>query len=310
MFRSLTTAGVALVQCSLVSAVFAEPEKQPEVTLAYTYQAGEPVRYRFESYQFAIQIAMDQMSTSSQSTSSVLHRELLDEREDGTLVVAEKTEQYAFEQKVNDEIYAFDSENPEHESHRDDPQVRAQIETLGWPTQYVMTPLGEVVGIANEAQIAEKIDAVEDASLRDEIRAQYSTPILIREANPFSKLLSDSPVGVGDSWTVSYVIDEGPMSFKVNQRMTVASILDLEEGKRVRVEFDGTIDFEMPADFPAFMKVEEHSVEGRFVFNTHLGTMTEYQSRMSIGFGGSPGEGIPKVSVSTTLRTEYEMMND
>ncbi|MCA9276479.1 MAG: hypothetical protein KDA29_10675 [Phycisphaerales bacterium] len=310
MFRSLTTVGVALVQGSMVSAAFAEPEKQPEVKLAYTYQIGEPVRYRFDSYQFMVQIAMDQVSTTSQSTSSVLRRELLDEREDGTLVVSSQTEQYAFEQKVNDEIYAFDSENPEHESQRDDPQVRAQIETLGWPTQFVMTPLGEVVGIANESQITQKIDAVEDSSLRDEIRAQYSTPILIREANIFSKLLSENPVGVGDSWSVSYVFDEEAMSFKVNQQMTVASILDWKEGKRVRVEFKGTIDFEMPAEFPAFMKVEERSIEGSFVFNTHIGTLTEYRSRMSIGFGGSPGEGIPKVSVSTTLRTEFEMIDD
>lgn len=310
MFRFLTTVSVVLVQGSVVTAGVFEPEKQPAVKLEYTYKIGEPVRYKFESYQFMVQIAMDQVSTTSETTNTVIRRELLDEREDGTLVVSSQTEQYAFEQKVNDEVYAFDSENPEHESQRGDPQVRARIETMGWPTQFVMTPLGEVVGVANEAHIAQKIDAVGNESLREEVRAQYSTPILIREANIFSKLLSENPVGVGDSWSVSYAIEEEPMTFVVNQEMTVASILDWKEGKRVRVEFKGEIDLELPADFPAFMKVEQRSIEGSFVFNTHIGTVTEYRSTMSIGFGGSPGEGIPGVSISSSLRTEYEMMND
>lgn len=310
MFRFMTTLGVALVQGSLVSAAVVEPETQPELKLEYTYRVGEPVRYEFESYQFMVQIAMDRVATSSEATNSVIRRELLDVREDGTLVVSERTEQYGYEQKVNDEVYSFDSQNPEHEAGRDDPRVRAQTETMGWPADLIMTRVGEIVGVANEDQIAQKIEAVEDEALRDEIRAQYSTPILIREKNPFSKLLSENPVGVGDSWSVSYVIDEDPMSFTVNQQMTVVSINNWKEGKQVRVEFKGDIDIKLPADFPAFMNIEENSIEGSFVFNTHIGTVTEYQSRMSIGFRGTPGEGIPAVSISTTLRTEYDMIED
>lgn len=287
-----------------------QPSEQPDVKLEYTYQIGEPVRYEFEAFQYMIQVAMGQVATTSETTNSVIRRELLDVREDGTLVVSERTEQYRYQQKVNDEVYDFDSQNPEHEAGRDDPRVRAQTQTMGWPAELIMTPLGEIVGVANEDQISEKIDAVEDEATQEEIRAEYSTPILIREANPFSKLLSESPVGVGDSWSVSYAIDEEPMTFTINQRMTVVSILDWKEGKQVRVVFKGDIDIKLPADFPAFMNIEENSIEGSFVFNTHIGTVTDYQSRMSIGFGGSPGEDIPAVSISSTLRTEFEMIRD
>jgi len=310
MSKFLMTLALLVPLSSSVFAAAPEPEKQAPVMLEYTYQIGEPVRYRTQNHQSMIQVLMDQIVQNSETRDSIITRELLETREDGTLVVAERYEQFGLKEKTPGGDFSYDSTNPDDESKLDDPRVRSSMASFDWVAQLMMTPQGEVVGLANEAELAQRAEKVEDLELRQELLDDYSVETQINNVNPFTKLLPDKPVSVGDSWQISYVIDEDPMMFSVTQTMTVASIIDWKEGKFVRVDIVGNIDFDLPQEFPEFMKITDRSIKGRFVFNTHLGTVTDYQTTMSIGFGGSPGEGMPGVSISSTLTSSYEIIRD
>ena len=286
----------------------AEPEEQAPVKLEHTFQSGEPIRYKAISDRTSVQSGMGQVVSSNEEHKSVISRELIETREDGTLVVAEKREQYGYYQRTDSTVFEFDSSKEEDQSKRDDERVRAAMTRLDWDVAYLMSPMGEILGIANEAELEGQAQKIEDETLRAEVMTQLASAALIKEANPVTMVIPEHAVAVGDSWDVSYTVQEGPIVFEMKRTMTVAGIIDWKEGKRVRVDIAGTIEFELPANFPSFMKITNNSIEGWFVFNTHLGTVTDYKAFQFIAFGGSPGEDMPGVYVSSSATTRYDMI--
>lgn len=311
MLKSLSVLMLMLPMGSIMLGAGVEPEEQAPVKLEYTFQVGEPVRYKAHNLANITQVFFDQISTSSEEMNSVISRELIETLDDGTLVIAEQTEQYKYRKTTSDDgEFVFDSTNPDDQSKRDDERIRATMTGLDWVVQLLMSPQGEITGLANEKALIARTQEIENAELRAEVLDELSFANQLKEINPFTKLLPEQAVGVGDTWDVSYRIDESPMIFKVEQTMTVTGIIDWKEGKYVSVDVVGIINFDLPPDSPEFMKITANSIKGQFVFNTHLGTVTDYESTLTIGFGGSPSEDSPGVLISSTLSTSYEMIRD
>lgn len=280
------------------------------VTLEYTYRQGAPLRYKVTSSSSMIQHAMGQTVTVRDRSTTVLTRELAHKRDDGSLVIAQTPESYKNSETSPAGEFTFDSTSEEDKPKGDDPRVKADVTSLGWRTELVISPRGRITGVANSDELTERIAKVSDPQTRAQLEETFTLESLTREYGPFMFVLPEKPVGVGDSWEQSFTVSEDGMAMTANQTMTVKSIADWKDGSRVRVEFNGKLDMQLPPEFPAFMKVSAKSIKGHYVFSTHEGAMSEYHATIHFRFEGSPGEGAPPMSVDVALDMQYALQGE
>jgi len=281
-----------------------EPE---EVALEYTFRTGEPLSYTLTSKSEMTQIMMGNVASMSDETVSEITRERVGEKDDGSLVISQRVTSFTMTETSPGGQFSFDSENDEDAGKRTDPRVRSLVETQPWETQYVLTPNGDVVGVENLDEIQTKINGIDEAELRAEIKESFSEMALIREVDPFIDVLPESPVGKGDTWVKVFKVDDDEMKMTATQNMEVLSVLDWKDGHYVHVRFEGQLDMTMPEEFPPFMKVTEQTIKGFYIFNTHYGTVTEYSGNMSFRFEGSPGEGLGDIIMTLNMGMSYEI---
>lgn len=297
----------AALAFSSMTTIHAEPEKPAPVTLEYTFKGQDSFSYTQTSIMSQLQLVFGNATSNTTTSTSTLTRSLAETLDDGSLVIADKTELKSFNNDNNGDIFDFDPANPEHAEKASDPRVAPALAIQDWSVHYIMSPLGEVLGVQNTEEIQELAAQVEQEGLRKQLQAGYTEEAMSTEFEPTVFLLPENPVTVGDQWSRSYTMAADPMEFVINQTMTVEGILDWKDGKYVRVSFEGEMDIKLPPEFPAFMKITEKSIDGWFVFNTHLGTITEYKMLMKINMAGSPNPSMGEVSVSTSASNAYEL---
>lgn len=305
---SMTLAAGALCLSLLNPATASiEPEK---VDLAYTYRSGEPMRYTQTKSNTMMQIMGAQVQVMSEESVSEITRERIESRDDGSLVVRQAAESFTYKETNPGGEFVFDSKSEEDADKRGDQRVRSIYEGLGWGTEYVITPKGEVVGIDNLKELGQQIDQAAGDDLKAELREAFSQETLVRQVGPFMHLLPDGPVGVGDTWVRTFTIADGGMTMTATQNMEVESLLEWKDGHYVRVSFEGDLDIGLPETFPPFLKLTEQTIKGYFIFNTHYGTVSDYRGTLHFKVEGSPGEGMGNMVMTVDLGMAYKLKND
>jgi len=277
------------------------------VTLAYTFEGLGAYNYTRSNSQTQLQSMFGQNTTTTSLTTAIFSRELVETLDDGNRVVAEQNELRTYSESLQQGDFDFDASKPEDESKRTDPRVAAELASTDWTIHYIMNPQGEILGIHNTDEINEKIAAVKDAELGAQLAKTHEEEALINEQDLFTHLLPAVPVAEGDQWSRTITVAEGPMSTSIVQTMTVESIIEWKEGHRVVVLIEGDVSLSLPADFPDFMKITQNTFTGRFIFNTHVGAITEYSSDMTLVMAGSPNPSMGEVSVTNKMHSEYEL---
>ena len=93
--------------------------------------------------------------------------------------------------------------------------------------------------------------------------------------------------------------------------MTVKKITKIHGGQAFHVDIEGTIDVDqaMLIDFAPFMKVLKNTYSGNFVFNTALGTVTNFESTISLDIAGTP-EGMGDIKLFLELYMQYQIIDN
>ena len=284
-----------------------EPEK---VKLEYTFRTGEALRYEVTKSSVMSQIMGDQLVVMKETIVSDVTRERIGDTDDGGMVVRQVTDSFTLVESTPAGEFAFDASSDEDASKRSDARVRGLYESLGWEIEYVMTPRGEVEGVQNLESIDQQIDQISQQDLRAELQDSFTVEPLIQEVNPFMHLLPEEGVGKGDTWETAFVIIDEGMTMSAEQEMLVETVLEWKDGHYVSVSFDGDLDVTLPPDFPPFMKLTESTIEGTFIFNTHYGSVSDYNSKFRFVFSGSPGEGMDTITLVLSLQMQYELKRD
>lgn len=293
----------------LTSAVHGVDEPQV-VDLEYTFRTGEPLRYEVSRRSVMSQSMGAQLSMMSESFVSDVTRERIGEKDDGSLIVRQVTNSFAYREATPAGEFDFDSSSEEDQGKRGDERVRGFYESLGWDIEYVLSPKGEVIGVENLDSLGERVGEIAQEDARVELEDTFSLDSLIQEVNPFMHLLPDEQVGKGDTWVSTFtIVDEG-MEMTAKQNMLVQSVLDWKDGHYVGVKFEGDVDMQLPPEFPPFMEVTESTIEGAFVFNTHYGAVSDYNSTIKFVFSGTPGPGMDTVTLVMSLHMRYELQRD
>lgn len=292
---------------SSLTALHAEPDKPAPVTLEYTFQGQDSFIYTQISSMSQTQFLFGTLTSTTTTSTSALTRKLAETLDDGNLVVSDQTTLQSFQGTAGEDVFTYDASNPEDAAKQSDARLSPLLAIQDWAVRYIMGPQGEAHGVQNTEELQQLAGKIEDEALREQLKLGYNEEAMTAEFEPTVYLLPDQPVTIGDQWTRSYTMDADPMEFIINQTMTVVSILDWKDGKSVRVNFEGEMDIKLPSDFPAFMKITQKSTKGSFVFNTHLGTVTDYKMEMDIKMAGSPNPSMGEVSVWTTAGNSYEL---
>jgi len=280
--------------------------------LEYTFDTKGPITYVITQSQSITQDIMGEVSQSTESGALFVHRELIATQDDGTLVVSQRSKAYSFTENLMDENFEFDSTNPAHDPLKSDYRVATQVESFGWNIEILMSPQGDVVGLNNADEISDLIEKVSDSENQEELTDMFSLQTLTGDYGPFWHVLPEQAVGLGDVWERVYTIEDEDFGFIIDQTMTVKQITKTKGGQTLHVDIEGTINVDeaMLSEFPPFMKVTKNTYSGNFIFNTALGTVTNFESTISLDIAGSPGEGMGDVIISSDMKLQYKMIEN
>lgn len=300
----------AVLAFSSITTIHAEHDEPAPVKLEYNFAGKDSFSYTQTSTMTQSQSMFGNTTNTSTTSISEMTRSLVETLDDGSLVISDQSTLQEFRNTTPDEQFLYIASNPEDAQKADDPRVAPALAINDWSVEYIISPIGEVLGVRNAQEIQELASDVEREGLRKQLQAGYTEEAMTTEFEPTVFLLPEDPVTVGDQWSRSYTMAADPMQFVINQTMTVQSVADIEGGKYIRVKFEGEMDITLPPDFPAFMKVTTKTVSGSFVFKTTLGTISEYDMVMNIVMSGSPNPSMGEISVSTTAGNSYKLITE
>lgn len=279
------------------------------VKLEYTFDTDGPISYAITQSQSMSQDMMGQLSETSETKSLVVDRELLEIQDDGTLVLVQRSKSYSFTENSAEGVFEFDSTNSDHDSLQSDIRVAAEVESFGWNIEILMSPQGDIVGLHNADEISALVQKVGDSEVQDELADMFSLEIITSDYGPFWHVLPEQAVGLGDKWDRVYTVLDDDSTFVFNQTMTVKKIEKAKGGEIVHVDITGTIDVVF-AGIPPFIKPVKNLYAGSFVFNTVMGTVTNFESTFYLDLAGSPGEGMGEFKMSSKLGMKYEIIDN
>jgi hypothetical protein len=252
----------------------------------------------------------EQLSVMEERFVSDITREQIGKSDDGMLVMRQITNSFTMRESTPAGVFKFDSNNEEDQGKRSDERVRGIYESLGWAIDYAISPKGEVLRVENLEALGEKISAITQEQIREELEDALSLDTLIQDVNPFMHLLPEQEVGKDDTWVSSFTIIDDGMKMTANQEMLVQSVFDWKDGHYVGVKFEGDVEMQLPPEFPPFMTITESSISGNFIFNTHYGAVSDYKSSIRFVFTGTPGPGMDTITLVLGLHMEYELQRE
>ena len=166
--------GACAMPCLGGELIHAVEAKKDTVKLEYTFSTDEPISYVMTYGQIMTADIMGEVFHSSESSSLVFDRELIEIQDDGTLVIAQRSKSYSYTEKSPEDVFEFDSTNPEHASLKLNSLVVAEVESIGWNIEILMSPQGDVVGIHNADEISNLIGKVSVSRAQDELTDMFS----------------------------------------------------------------------------------------------------------------------------------------
>jgi hypothetical protein len=267
----------------VLSAVFAgapaaltQPASEP-VALAYRFVEGQPALFDLTQEMTSTQTAFGETTVVRTRTGNRTRTELVERKDDGSLLIANTIESVRFWAKDDAEEVSFDSENPEDEAKTADAAVASVALMKGVRVVLHLGPDGTVRAVPNADELLAKAAAMEDPMI-GEIARQLWTPEAITamyEGN--LKLLPSVPVAPGDTWTqtVELPFDLGVivmtmhMTLKGVQQEGGRSFADIGVAGTITSRFDANADFQM--------KLDDSKMDGQVRFDIADGVLDRFR---------------------------------
>lgn len=265
----------------VLSAVFAaspapltQPETEP-VALAFKFAQGLPALFDLTQEMTSTQTAFGETTVVRTRTGNRTRTELLERKDDGSLLIANTIESVRFWAKDEVEEVNFDSENPEDEAKTADAAIASVALMKGVRVVLHLGPDGTVRAVPNADELQAKAAAMEDPMM-GEIARQLWTPEAITamyEGN--LKLLPSVPVRPGDTWThtVELPFDLGVIVMTMN--MTLKGVQQAAGRSFADIGITGVITsrFDAGADFQ--MKLDDSKMDGQVRFDIADGVLEQ-----------------------------------
>ncbi len=244
-----------------------QPAQQP-VTLAYRFVEDRPVRFDLSQEMVSTQTAFEETTVVRTRTGNRTRTELVERRDDGSLLIANTIESVRFWARDDTEEVSFDSENPEDEAKTADAAVASVALMKGVRVLLHIGPDGTVRAVPNADELRGRAEAMEDAMMA-EIARQLWTPEAITAMNEGNlKLLPATPVRPGDTWahTVELPFDLGVIV--MTMRMTLRGVAEGPDGRMFAdIGISGGITSRFEANSEFLMRLDDSRLDGAVRFD-------------------------------------------
>jgi len=265
----------------VLSAVFAAapltlPANEP-VALAFKFVEGQTALFDLTQEMTSTQTAFGETTVVRTRTGNRTRTELLERKDDGSLLIANTIESVRFWAKDEVEEVSFDSENPEDEAKTADAAVASVALMKGVRVVLHLGPDGTVRSVPNADELQAKAAAMDDAMM-GEIASQLWTPEAITamyEGN--FKLLPSVPVRPGDTWThtVELPFDLGVIVMTMN--MTLKGLQEDAGRSFADIGINGTMTSRFEADAELMMKLDDSKLDGEVRFDIADGVIDRFR---------------------------------
>lgn len=276
----------------------------PSYSLAIKFTKGETRRYetKMEMTQ-EMDFGMGPMKTSM-TNATVTADTCREVRDDGSVVVASKTESMAMKMDNPMMKFAYDSAKPDAEAFKQFPMLRASFVMVGETITATLSADRKVTKLEGLKEIRERAekdftaeelemlgDALDENNMKQTLEATYAA-------------WPKEPVAVGGTWDNSMKIpanEAGTMKMDMNYKLAG---VEKRDGMQVAlIDVSGTIEFSANED-GMNMKVTTQKVEGKLVFDMDKGETLELTTTMTFEMSM---EGMPGVVKSNVVSTQKRL---
>jgi len=257
------------------------------VEIRYKIDQAEPLRYATKDVSRTQSEIMGQTTTSVNEIRTNTRTELIERRDDGTIILQNTIERVAGDMESQGVSVRFDSEDEDFDQLRMNPVIASLSATLDMRVQLHITPDGEVLGVPNMEEIERSVEGVPDAAVKEGLKATLNEESLIAMNESNYAMLPSGPVEIGDSW--ERLIE---LPFGGGQVVTMdleGTLEDVERpgGRRVAViSIDGEMRMESVTN-GVRIKITESEMNGTMRFDIEGGFMRTMTLESEMVFEGT-----------------------
>jgi len=283
------------------------------VHMAYQFGLDEPVHYQMIQEVNQTQSVGGQSSESNSTIKQRSKTELLELRDDGSLIIANTQESIAVSIDGGGITINYNSENPDDQAQLSNPMVASFAAMKGMQVQIQLAPDGTVLDIPNIDELNKLVDAMTDPNIQAGVRPmmQRDTLVALNEAN--YKLLPQQDVEVGDQWQRSYDIPFAFGKMTMTFDLTLDKVTKVDDERMAQVSLVGQIeipDMNDENEPQISTKITTSSIIGSFTFDLDDGEMDSMNTTMSMAIVSTMA-GVPEpFTITTEQKVRLNRLDD
>lgn len=282
----LTLACLATLSATTLWAVPAQPGAQPvtqasaqaeAVTLVYRFVEGKPLVFDLTQEMTSTQTAFGETFTVRSRNGNRTRTDLVERKEDGSLIIANTVERVSFWAKDDEEEVSYDSQKPADQEKLDDPAVASIALMKDVRVLLHIGPDGSVRGVPNADELMKKADAMEDPMMAEIARQLWAADSVIAMQEGNLKLLPGKPVRPGDTWnhTIELPFDLGVIL--MNMTMTLKGVETKDGRSFADIGIAGSIGSRFEPNSEFMMRLDDSKLAGVVRFEIGAGVIDRMQ---------------------------------
>jgi hypothetical protein len=274
----LMLACLAAVSASTLWVAPAEPSAPAEpVRLAYRFVEGKPLVFDQTQEMTSTQTAFGETFTVRSRNGNRTRTDLVERKEDGSLVIANTVERVSFWAKDDEEEVSFDSEKPVDQEKLDDPAIASVALMKGIRVLLHIGPDGSVRGVPNADELMKQAEAMEDPMMAEIARQLWAADSVVAMQEGNLKLLPGKPVRPGDTWnhTIELPFDLGVIL--MNMTMTLKGVETRDGRSFADIGIAGSIGSRFEPNPEFIMRLDDSKLSGVVRFDVEEGVIDRMQ---------------------------------
>jgi hypothetical protein len=274
----LMLACLAAVSASTLWVAPAEPGAQAEaVNLVYRFVEGKPLVFDQTQEMTSTQTAFGETFTVRSRNGNRTRTDLVERKEDGSLVIANTVERVSFWAKDDEEEVSFDSQKPGDQEKLDDPAIASVALMKDVRVLLHIGPDGSVRGVPNADELMKKAEAMEDPMMAEIARQLWAADSVVAMQEGNLKLLPGKPVRPGDTWnhTIELPFDLGVIL--MNMTMTLKGVETRDGRSFADIGIAGSIGSRFEPNPEFIMRLDDSKLSGVVRFDVEEGVIDRMQ---------------------------------
>ena len=211
----------AILACFTLPSIASEP-----VQLQYKFDVDEPTHFELTQEMSQTQTMQGQTMNTNSSTTSMMTTELLEAKEDGSILISTTTESMKLSITAPGTNLSYDSTLDADKSKLSNPTIASMASMVGMQVQLLIAPDGTILDVPNVDAIQQRIDAMSDPAVQQGASAMADKETIKATNEMNYKLLPDEPVEVGDQWSREFVVPLGFADLTTTLDLTLDSVKD------------------------------------------------------------------------------------